>query len=64
MYWPPPGNPTKLFGAPAGGNVEPSRSAGKKGETEPPRGPAGLMKVAGEPASIAVRLNANGCGPR
>ena len=30
------GNLTKVFGAPAGGRVKPSRSAGRKGATEPP----------------------------
>ena len=53
-------------GAPAGGMIEPSRSAGsiasalllKKAESRD------VMNVPGEPASIAARLNANGCTPR
>src|SRR5919197_517519 len=51
------------FGAPAGGGVEPSRSAGRNGlSDEVPRGAA--MKVAGLPAIIAARSNAKPCGPR
>ena len=32
-----PGNPTKVFGAPAGGRIEPSRSAGRNRLTRSPR---------------------------
>jgi len=51
------------FGAPAGGGVIPSRSAGRNASSVgPPRG--AKMIVAGLPASIAVRSKANACGPR
>src|SRR5215470_2842030 len=54
-------------GAPAGGGVEPSRSAGSIASLELVYTlfPMYLMKVAvGLPASIAARSNANGIGPR
>jgi hypothetical protein len=51
------------FGAPAGGAMLPSRSAGRTGSAEEPSSPV-EMKVPAEPASIAARLNAKACGPR
>jgi hypothetical protein len=53
-------------GAPAGGCVEPSRSAGSIASfaLEKTEGSRVVTKVAGSPASIAARSNANGCGPR
>ena len=51
------------FGAPEGGVVVPSRSDGRIASSLELSKPV-LTKVAGLPASIAVRLNANGCGPR
>ena len=54
---------TNGFGAPLGGDTEPSRSAGMNASSvEEPSGPA--MKVAELPASIADRSSANACGPR
>jgi hypothetical protein len=53
-------------GAPAGGAVEPSRSPGSIASFAE-LNTAEFRVVtndAGEPASIAARLNANGCGPR
>jgi hypothetical protein len=54
------------FGAPAGGAAEPSRSPGSIAsfaelKTDELRV---VTNVAGVPASMAARLNANGCGPR
>jgi len=53
-------------GAPTGGSVVPSRSAGMiVSLTElKTAGARVVTNVAGLPASIAARLNANGCGPR
>src|SRR6516225_1709966 len=51
------------FGAPAGGGMVPSMSAGMSWLSFGPSIPV-LMIVAGSPASIAVRSSANGCGPR
>ena len=60
-----PGHSTNGSAAPEGGGVEPSRSAGRYGSSLALDGVVGtVMNVAGEPASIAARLNANGCGPR
>jgi len=53
-----------VAGAPLGGKVGPSRSAGRNGSTDPPNGPTGLTNVAGKPASILLLSKANGCGPR
>ncbi len=54
------------FGAPAGGGVEPSRSAGSIESLSGSKtdGSRVVTNVAGFPASIAARSNANGCGPR
>src|SRR4026209_2880852 len=54
------------FGAPAGGWVEPSRSPGRNASLAElnTSGSRVVTNVAGWPASIAARLNANGCGPR
>ena len=56
----------KGFGAPAGGAVEPSRSPGSIASFDGVNTAAFrvVTNVAGEPASIAARLKANGCGPR
>ena len=63
-YWPPLGHSTNVAGAPAGGGVFPSRSAGRYASSvDPPVIPV-VTKVAAFPTSIAERLNANGCGPR
>src|SRR6516164_5138179 len=51
------------FGAPAGGGMVPSTSAGMSWLSFGPSIPV-LMIVAGSPASIDVRSMANGCGPR
>jgi len=51
------------FGAPAGGGMDPSTSAGMSWLSFGPSIPV-LMIVAGSPASIAVRSMAKGCGPR
>src|SRR6516225_2335549 len=51
------------FGAPAGGGMDPSKSAGMSWLSFGPSIPV-LMIVAGSPASIAVRSMAKGCGPR
>ena len=51
------------FGAPPGGRIDPSKSAGMSWSSVGPSIPV-LMIVAGLPASIAVRSIANGCGPR
>jgi hypothetical protein len=52
--------------APAGGSVEPSRSAGSMASFELLKTDGFLVvtNVAAVPASIAERSNANGCGPR
>jgi hypothetical protein len=49
--------------APAGGRMEPSMSPGSSAPTLVESRPV-VTNVADVPASIAERLNANGCGPR
>ena len=60
------GNSTNVFGAPEGGNILPSKSAGINGSSlfagKPTR--PGVSMVAGWPANIFVRSKANGCVPR
>src|SRR6266498_3546946 len=54
------------FGAPAGGEFKPSRSAGMNWSLDGLKkaGSRNVTNVAGLPASIAARSKANGCGPR
>src|SRR4029079_14242406 len=63
-YDPPPGNSTNVAGAPAGGSVEPTRSAGRKTSSPDPPVMPGVTKVAGKPDSILVLSKAKACGPR
>ena len=57
---------TNGAGEPAGGVVDPSRSPGRIASFAELKTDASrvVTNVAGWPASIAARLNANGCGPR
>ncbi|TML52308.1 MAG: hypothetical protein E6G15_11110 [Actinobacteria bacterium] len=54
------------FGAPAGGGLRPSRSAGMNWSLVGLKndGSRKVMNVAGLPASMAARSKANGSGPR
>src|SRR5215472_15638464 len=51
------------LGAPAGGRIEPSKSAGMSWSSDGLSMPV-LMTVAGLPFSMSARSSANGCGPR
>src|SRR3954469_21313240 len=54
-------SPTRWFGAPAGGRIDPSRSAGSRLDTD--GGCWKQMAFAGAPVNIAARSKAHACAP-